>query len=368
MLWVYLFCAIVSFILSIILTPVTILLSRKFNVYDWPSRRKVHTRPVPRWGGFGIFVSVVISIICAYLIFPEFTKFLSEKLVHESKFIGKLSLSTQLVGILLGSLLVLVLGMIDDKKQVAAVTKLLVQIIAAYCAMDFGVRISGLTLPFTSKYVNFLSAQSPPSLLFVSQVLTVFWLIGFMNTINLADGLDGLAAGIVIIASITFFIIAVLLQPVIAKVAEASKPEKILLVKQLQLSALLSITLSGGTCGFLLFNFHPAKIFLGDCGALFLGFLLASISIVGTLKTPLVISLFIPILIVALPVLDVLLAILRRLRVGMDVMRPDKEHIHHRLLKWGWSHREVVLVMYVITLILSIVTISITAYRLGMKI
>lgn len=361
MLWTYLFCFLISFFLSIIFTPITILLCRKFNVYDWPSRRKVHTRPIPRWGGFAIFISIFLSILTAYFAFPQFAKFLSEKIIYESKFIGKLSLSTQLVGIFIGAVLVLILGMVDDKRPIKAFTKLLVQIIAAYCTMDFGVRIAGLTLPFTSKYVSFLST---PSLIFFSQLITVLWLIGFMNIINLADGLDGLATGIAVIASITFFIIAVLLQPAIAKVAFATKPEKVVLVRQLQLSALLSITLSGASIGFLFFNFHPAKIFLGDSGALLLGFILASISIVGTLKTPLVISLFIPVLIVALPILDVLLAILRRFREGVSIMQPDKQHIHHRLLRWGWSHREVVLTVYTITLILSIMTISLTAYRI----
>jgi UDP-GlcNAc:undecaprenyl-phosphate GlcNAc-1-phosphate transferase len=212
--------------------------------------------------------------------------------------------------------------------------------------MDFGVRISGLTLPVGNRYYQFP--------IMISQLVTVLWLVGFMNTINLADGLDGLAAGIVMIASGTFFIVCIL---------QKAQTNDLLVARQLQLSGVLSMTLCGASLGFILFNFHPAKVFMGDCGALLLGFLLGSISIIGTLKTTAVISLFVPVIIVALPVFDVILSIYRRLRSGISVGKPDKEHIHHRMLKWGWTHREVVLFTYVITLILSVFTITLTALR-----
>jgi len=350
MIKVYLLSFFCGLVLVILLTPGTIFLSKQLNVYDWPARRKVHSRPIPRWGGVGIFLGCFLTIMIAYSLFPQFRELLSYQLEQpRSRLVGGLSLHTQLIGIFIGSLFVLLLGMIDDKKPVRALTKLLVQIIASYCALDFGVRIFGLNLPFGLKIVF----TKNEFLVFLSQVVTVLWLIGFMNTINLADGLDGLACGIVSIASGTFFIVSLLL-----------KPDKLWLIKQLQLSGLLSIILCGCCLGFLFYNFNPAKIFLGDCGALFLGFLLASISIIGTLKTPLVISLFVPIIIVGLPILDVFLSIFRRLRRGMDVMEPDKEHIHHRLLKWGWSHREVVLLMYIVTMVLSIISISIVSFRL----
>ncbi len=354
MTFVYIFLFILSLILSLVITPLVILLCRKFEVYDWPGRRKIHTRPIPRWGGLAIFLSCVICIVVAYYIFPQFQNVLSYKLENtKSKFVSSIYIQTQLIGIFIGGILILVLGMIDDKKPVQALTKLLVQIIAAYCTMDFGVRILGLNLPFGLE-INFRKNEF---LILLSQIITVFWLIGFMNTINLIDGLDGLATGIVSIASGTFFIIAILL-----------KPDKIWLAKQLQMSAVLSVTLCGACLGFLFFNFNPAKIFLGDCGSLLTGFLLASISITGTLKTPLVISLFIPVIIVALPVLDVILSIFRRIRKGIGIMEPDKGHIHHRLLKLGWTHREVVLVMYVITLVLSLFAVSFTAWKVSVKI
>jgi len=350
---VYIFLFFISVLLAFVFTPLTIVLCRKFNVYDWPGRRKVHTRPIPRWGGFAIFLSCLLCFILAYYLFPKFQSVLSYRLEDtKSRFVSSIYIQTQVIGILIGSALVLILGMTDDKKPVPAFTKLLVQIIAAYCTMDFGVRILGLNLPFGIE-INFRKNEL---LILASQFITVFWLIGFMNTINLIDGLDGLATGIVAIASGTFFIIAILL-----------KPDKIWLTRQLQMSAALSITLCGACLGFLFFNFNPAKIFLGDCGSLLTGFLLASISITGTLKTPLVISLFIPVIIVALPILDVILSIFRRIRKGISIMEPDKEHIHHRLLKLGWTHREVVLVMYVITLVLSLFTVSFTAWKLTLK-
>jgi len=331
-------------ILSIIFTPIAILLSKKFNVYDIPNKRKVHTRPIPRWGGIGIFLSFFSSIGFIYLLFPQFKTLLLYKLEFTSNFIGNLSIKTQLMGIIAGSILIFMLGIIDDIKNVRAITKLLVQIIAAYCVMDFGVRISGIVFPLNSKYYT-LS-------ILLSQIITILWILGFVNTINLADGLDGLAAGIVTIASGTFFVVSILQSKIYHN--------NIFLINQLQTSSILSIILCGVCLGFLFYNFNPAIVFMGDSGALLLGFLLGTISIIGTLKTTAVISLFIPVIIIALPVFDVIFAIFRRIRIGLLPTQPDKKHIHHRLLKWGWSQKEVVLFIYVISLILSIIAITLT--------
>ncbi|MBU2614307.1 MAG: undecaprenyl/decaprenyl-phosphate alpha-N-acetylglucosaminyl 1-phosphate transferase [Elusimicrobia bacterium] len=354
MILVYIFCFFVSIFFALLFTPVAIFLSRKFNVYDMPNRRKVHTRPIPRWGGLGIFLSISGCLLLVYYLFPQFSQLLASELKQKSKLIGTLTLFDQLMGILTGGVFVLILGMIDDKKNVQALIKLLVQIIAALCALEYGVRIFGLTIPFFNTYIEL------PIIL--TLFITVLWLVSFMNTINLADGLDGLATGLVTIAAGTFFIVSMLMKPTLM-----NSPDKLWLANQLQLSAILSITLCGAGIGFLFFNFNPARIFVGDGGALFMGFMLASISIIGTLKMPLVVALFIPIIIVALPVLDVFLSILRRFSRGGDIMAPDKEHIHHRLLKLGWTHREVVFIMYVITLILSIVTISLTSWKLTLR-
>jgi UDP-GlcNAc:undecaprenyl-phosphate GlcNAc-1-phosphate transferase len=332
---VYFLVFVLALIGTAVFTPASIVLARKLDVLDYPRSRKVHRQPLPRWGGIGIYLGFFCAVFALYA-FPSFRTLLAYKSGELLK---------QLTGIIFGATLVFILGLIDDKKSVQALTKLLTQIIAAYIAMDYGVRISGLTMPFGHGYYQF------PLLL--GQVLTVFWIIGFMNTINLADGLDGLAAGIVAIASGTFFIVALL----------QGETKIVLLSKQLTLAAVLAAGLTGACIGFLLYNFHPAKVFMGDSGALFLGFMLAAISTVGTLKSTAFMSLFIPITVVALPVLDVALSIFRRMRQGMGVMQPDKDHIHHRLLRFGWSHREVVLLLYVFTLILSIGSILLTVFK-----
>jgi len=332
---VYFLVFVIALIGTAVFTPFSIVLARTFDVLDYPRSRKVHRQPLPRWGGIGIFFGFFLAVFIVHFV-PSFRGLLAYKSGELLK---------QLTGIVFGSSLVFILGLIDDKKSVRAVTKLLTQIIAAYIAMDYGVRISGLTLPFVNGFYEF------PKLL--AQVLTVFWIIGFMNTINLADGLDGLAAGIVAVASGTFFIVALL----------QGQTKIVLLSKQLMMAAVLAAGLAGACIGFLLYNFHPAKVFMGDSGALFLGFMLAAISTIGTLKTTAFVSLFIPVTVVALPIMDVALSMFRRMRQGMGLMQPDKDHIHHRLLRFGWSHREVVLLIYVFTLILSIGSILLTVFK-----
>ena len=319
-----------------VFTPVSILLAKKFDVLDYPRARKVHRQPLPRWGGIGLYAGFFAAMVLLYLTLPSFKALLD---------FGSQELLKQFTGIIFGGSLVFILGLVDDKKSVLAPVKFCVQIIAAYVAMDYGVRISGLALPFFNGFITFP--------IIVGQIVTVFWIIGFMNTINLADGLDGLAGGIVAIAAGTFFVTALL----------QSDTKLIFLSKQLMFAAVLAAALTGACLGFLLYNFNPARVFMGDSGALFLGFMLSAISTIGTLKTTAVMALFIPITVVALPILDVALSIFRRMRQGMGLMQPDKEHIHHRLLSFGWTHREVVLLMYIFTLILSIGSILLTVFK-----
>jgi UDP-GlcNAc:undecaprenyl-phosphate GlcNAc-1-phosphate transferase len=335
---IYFIAFIVALLGTVVFTPVSIFIARKFDVLDYPKARKVHRVPLPRWGGIGMFLGFFLSVFVLYRFVPGFMALLSFTYKN-------ISLEKQLWGMVFGGLLVFVLGLIDDKKPVKALTKLLTMIIAAYIAMDYGVRMYGLTVPLIGHYINFP--------LIVGQIVTVFWIIGFMNTINLADGLDGLAAGIGAIAAGTFFIVALLQR----------NDQMLFLSKQLTLSAVLAVILAGACLGFLVWNFHPARVFMGDSGALFIGFMLAAISVVGTLKTTAVVALFIPITVVALPILDVALSIFRRLRKGTGLMEPDKDHIHHRLLAFGWTHREVVLLMYIITLLLSIGSILLTVVK-----
>ncbi|MFH1369236.1 MAG: MraY family glycosyltransferase [Elusimicrobiota bacterium] len=333
---VYFIAFIVAIAGTIVFTPVSIFLARKLDVLDYPRARKVHRQPLPRWGGIGIYFGFMIAISLLVFLMPSFKELLG---------FNTGELMRQLTGIIVGATIVFILGLFDDRKPIRAVTKLLMQIIAAYVAMDYGVRISGLALPFSGGFY-----QLP---IIMGQILTVFWIIGFMNTINLADGLDGMAAGIVAIASATFFVVALL----------QGDTKLVLLSQQLTFAAVLAAALTGACLGFLVFNFHPAKLFMGDSGALFLGFMLAAISTIGTLKSTAVMAIVIPIVVVALPILDVALSMFRRLRKGTSMMQPDKEHIHHRLLQYGWTHREVVLLIYIFTLILSIGSILLTVFK-----
>lgn len=342
----YLTAFAVALFISFATTPVAKYLAKKFDVMDKPTERKIHLRNMPRWGGIAIYLGFIVGIFCLYF-FPRFEILLAfrHKVFVNGQLEGILSIEKQLMGILIGGTVVFILGLFDDKKNVPPVMKFLIQIIAALSVINYGVVISGLKLPFFSNYLNF------PLLL--SQIITVFWLIGFMNTVNLIDGLDGLAAGVVAIAASTFLIVAIL----------QSDTKILLFSKQLKLAAILCAALAGACIGFLYHNFYPAKIFMGDSGSQFLGFLLGTISVIGTLKTTAVVALFIPITVVALPVLDVAFSILRRVKCKKNIMEADKEHFHHRLLNIGWTHKEIVLLIYVITFVLSFCAILLTVFN-----
>jgi UDP-GlcNAc:undecaprenyl-phosphate/decaprenyl-phosphate GlcNAc-1-phosphate transferase len=319
-----------------LLTPAAGALARRFGVLDAPDPRKVHRTPVPRWGGLAIFGGTVLSLAAVWAFLPRFRTLLAyrERFFLNGEAAGLVSLGNQFAGILLGGALVFLLGAWDDRRPLPAVVKLLVQIIAAYCAMDFGVRMAGLALP------GFGFLELP---ILASQAVTLAWLLGFMNIVNLADGLDGLAAGIAAIAAMTFLAVCAL----------QGESRIVLYAKQMKLAAVLSAALGGAAVGFLFHNFYPAKIFMGDGGALFLGFMLGAVSILGTLKTSALVSLVLPLLVVALPASDAAFALVRRYRAGRGLMEADRGHFHHRLLERGWTQREVVFLAYVLTLLLS---------------
>ena len=340
--------ALASFGGVLLTMPFCLYLSRIFNVYDMPDARKVHKTPVPRWGGLSIAAGFMIGLTMLWIDSQRFGWLLDyrHKIMQDGQLIGYLSLEKQVIGIIIGALVILILGMWDDKINIGPVPKLLTQIIAAYIAMDYGVRISGINPPFGGQYVAFP--------IIVSQIVTVLWLVGFMNMINLVDGLDGLASGLVAIVAGAFMIVAIL----------QGGTEVILFQKQLKLAAILSAGLMGASVGFLLYNFYPAKIFMGDGGTLFLGFLLGAVTVIGTLKTAAVLAFVIPVIVVGVPAADVVLSIIRRYRGRRHIFKPDKEHIHHRLLKKGWTQREIVFLMYIGTLLLSISAILITVFRI----
>lgn len=305
----------VGFLTIISITPFVIRFAKKTGALDQPDARKVHKQPIPRIGGLGIFIAFMAAICVYFSIahqFPEET-------------------TQSMIGLLLGASLIVVLGLIDDYKNLPAKVKLLGQIVCACIAVYFGVRIDFITDPF-GDILYFEDILAIP--------ISIFWLVGITNTVNLIDGLDGLAAGVVAIASATIFLVAM--------------QENILIV------ALVTAILIGVSFGFLLYNFNPAKIFMGDTGSMFFGFIFAGISIIGAVKCAATIALVIPILALGVPILDTTFAIVRRYRNGVPIFKPDKGHLHHRLLNLGFSQRQAVLLMYMMNAVLGFSAIALT--------
>lgn len=306
---IVIFAFIVALIISYATTPLTIRLAFKIGALDVPKdSRRMHKKPTPRIGGIAIVYGFVISAFC-------FSSFVLD---------GKLNLS--LVGILLGSLIIAVLGFLDDLKPKPAILKFGIQIIAAAIPVLCGVRVIAITNPFTD-----MMFKVPEWLAYSGSIL---WIVGVTNAVNLIDGLDGLAAGISSIASIALLAILLMQYNVNATMM------------------VLTAALAGACFGFLPFNFNPAKTFMGDVGATFLGFTLGCISIQGPFKT--YVSFIIPFLIIGLPIFDTLFAILRRLIKGQGIMTPDRGHMHHRLVDNGFSHKTTVIILYALSIALAV--------------
>ncbi|MEN3185905.1 MAG: MraY family glycosyltransferase [Atribacterota bacterium] len=284
-----------AFIIAWAVTPLVILTSQRLNWFDWPGdQRKVHERPVPRLGGVSLFISFLVSFF----------------LLH---FFLHLSFSWFLV---LGVLIFFLIGFLDDLFSLSPWIKLLGQVLGAVLLIQGGVLIRFFTLPWDRMF--YLGFWGYP--------LTLMWIVGISNALNLIDGLDGLSGGVGAIASFTLGMIA----------WQEGRMEP----------AILSFLLSGGILGFLLYNFPPARIFLGDGGALFLGAMLASTSVQGATKSAAAFTLAVPILILGIPIFDTFFAIVRRKKNGLSILHPDRGHLHHRLLEKGYSQREVVVIFY----------------------
>ena len=296
----------ITFLTSIILTPLVKTIAIHINALDIPNKRKIHKKPIPRLGGLAIFFSFMLG----YMLYAR--------------------TSTIMLSVLMGSFLIILCGIIDDINPVKAKYKFIVQIVAAATIVIYGnlilneVSIFGLNLYFTHPW---------------AQIITIIFIVAVTNIINLIDGIDGLASGISAIYFITIAIIAFVL-------------------KQMGgLDIILSLIMAGATLGFLAHNFPPASIFLGDTGSYFLGFIISIIALLGYKATTLT-SLVIPIAILAIPIFDTASAIIRRLLKHQNPFtNPDREHLHHQLLKMTSSPKKTVLIIYVITILFSIVSI-----------
>ncbi|MDR0930624.1 MAG: undecaprenyl/decaprenyl-phosphate alpha-N-acetylglucosaminyl 1-phosphate transferase [Clostridiales bacterium] len=297
------FTFIVAFLLAFATTPIVKIFAERIGAMDIPKdSRRVHNHPIPRLGGLAIFYSFLIAILC----FCDIT--------------------IPIRGILLGAVIIVTVGVIDDLTNLPAWSKLLFQIIAASVVILHGVTIEFFTNPFnTESYIN---------LGFWSIPITLIWIIGITNAVNLIDGLDGLAVGVSSITAISLLVISIIMN-------ESG-------------IAILSIALAGSGFGFIPFNFYPAKIFMGDTGSMFLGYMLACISLLGLFKVYALLSFAVPFLILALPIFDTVFAIFRRLAKGQSPMTPDRGHMHHRLIDRGFTQKQAVTILYTLSSLLSL--------------
>jgi len=277
--------------------------------------RHLHENPLPRLGGVAIFLAFSVSLIfwlALSLFFPRLAAGVE---------------AATLLRIYVPACLIFCLGIYDDLRGAGPYLKFVVQAVAAVMLFLGGIRILDLPLVF--------GAHSLPW--FVDLPLTVLWVVAVTNAFNLIDGLDGLAAGSALFSTVVFFVVA--------------------LVNQSWLGALMSITLAGAILGFLRFNFNPATIFLGDSGSLFIGFTLSALALAGAQKAPTFVAIAIPVVSFGLPILETMLSVLRRLISGRPIFTADREHIHHKLLELGLSHRQVVIVLYLVSALFAMLSL-----------
>ncbi len=300
-----------SLIIAFVFTPLAIKIAPKVGALDIPKDdRRMHTETMPRFGGIAIYIGSMFSIVF----------FLYD------------TIDRRMVGIAVAATLILIMGIIDDIRGLSAKIKLAGQILCACILFASSVRISFVSNPWGEGIIEF------PWI--ISLLVTLLWIVGITNTINLIDGLDGLAAGVSFIATI-----------VIAYIAFINLRYEI---------AMAFLALAGSCLGFLPWNFHPAKIFMGDGGALYLGFMIGSISVMSPMKSATVIATILPIFVLALPILDTALAIIRRVKNGRPIMEADKQHLHHKILNVGMGHKRTVLTLYCISGIMGVASILIS--------
>ena len=316
--FIYLSTFFIALSVTLFTTPFIQKLAVHIGAVDQPNERKIHLTAIPRLGGAAIFLGFAAALLTSLAFAGVLGRGLEVK---------------HLVGILLSSFLMLILGVVDDIRGLPALTKLISQVVIAAIVVYFGIEITFVSNPFNGLFI--LGAIAAP--------LTVLWLVGMTNAINLIDGLDGLAAGVTAISAGTLFFVA---------------------LRTHQLGAALTLlALCGAALGFLRYNFFPAKIFLGDSGSYLLGFILAAASVTGVFKTTLVVALIIPILILGVPIFDTMFAIGRRISSGQSPFKADNRHIHHLLLRAGFTQREAVLAIYVACFMLSISALIMALHR-----
>lgn len=295
-----------GFFFSSFFTPLAIYIGKRFGIIDKPrgkeERKKINMVPIPRSGGIAIYCSLVVL----FLIIGNFSR--------------------QFIGIIIGATIIFVGMLIDDKRGLSVAQKFTLQFAAAFVAIFTGTKFIAVSNPLGEGMIQ---------LGFLGTIFTVLWIVGVTNAINIIDGLDGLASGVATISSVFIAIIA--------------------MYKGNTSLAFLLLGLSGVLIAFLIYNFYPARIILGDSGAEILGFMLATISVAGAYKTATLISIVFPLLTLGIPITEVFTSIIRRLRSGTSPFKYDTDHIHYILLKKGWSQRRIASFYYFVTVMLSFV-------------
>lgn len=308
----------IAFAISLAATPLVKKIAVKVGAVDVPKdKRRMHNKPIPLMGGLAIFAAFSISVLILHQI--------DEKMIVEMPY----------VGIAIGGAMIVILGILDDIFVLPAIPKFLVQILAAGVAVYFGCRIGIISNPVITSESTYLVLPK-----WLSIGLSVIWIVAITNAVNFIDGLDGLAAGISAISAGSLMVIASLTGYIPVAIVMAA--------------------LMGGCLGFLPYNFHPAKIFMGDTGSTFLGFILATVSVQGMFKLYAVVSFAVPVLILGVPIFDICFAFLRRIAKGQNPMTADRGHIHHRLIDIGFSQRQAVAIAYMITAILGLTAVVLT--------
>ncbi|MBD2105090.1 glycosyltransferase family 4 protein [Leptolyngbya sp. FACHB-261] len=306
----------------VLTTPIVNAVARHYGIVDLPGDpRKLHQRPMVRLGGVSIFLSCLAALLLVWVL-------------------GGFGVMSQpneyeIWGVTIGGLLFFLIGLADDLISLSAFTRLVLECGVAAMAWAVGVRIDFLTVPFMGLVqIGWLSLP-----------VTVLWLVGITNAINMIDGLDGLAAGVSGIAAVVMLVVSLFMD----------QPG----------AALIAAALAGGCLGFLRYNFSPAKIFMGDGGAYYLGFTLAGVGVIGLVKAVTTVAVLLPYLILAVPILDVATVIVDRLRRGKSPFKADNRHLHHRLLQAGLSHRLIVLLIYALTLWVGSLALAISYFPAG---
>lgn len=301
---------VIAFIISFVATPVVKSFAKQVGAIDIPdNKRHIHKQPIPRMGGLAIFIGFLLSV----LLFADITN--------------------QVRGILLGAILIVIVGAIDDVLNLNAWLKFGVQILAAVIAVLSGVIINVVSNPLL------ITSEQALTIGILAVPVTILWIVGVTNSVNLIDGLDGLACGVSAIASLSMLVVSMLVSDSNSNVA------------------IILAALCGGCLGFIPYNLNPAKIFMGDTGALLLGYVLATASVIGMFKFYAIVTFILPVMALAVPLSDTVVAFTRRMLKGQSPFHADRSHFHHKLLDMGLSQKQAVAVLYAVSAILGLAAV-----------